>query len=151
MNYKLLNVLKIVQKNCIIFRFFLKDGTIIEIEGFWDNRSKLNVSQFMEQYPSEKYLVIDADSCRCIANKYKNIIKNWENSEVGATNDTVQIVGITISQRMPYVSKLVIGDKLQLVREPNNEYDPRAIRVNDLKDIKLVIFQRIVILFMHKK
>lgn len=49
--------------------FVLEDGTIIEVKGFWDNRSKVRVSQFMAQYPDKKYLVIDTDLYCCISKK----------------------------------------------------------------------------------
>lgn len=111
--------------------FELEDGTIIEVKGFWDSRSKLNVSQFMEQHPDAKYLVIDSDMYRCIDRKYRQIIPNWETKPVENNADIIQVVGITIPQRKPYVANLKIGDVLEIVREPDNPYDSRAIRVND--------------------
>lgn len=111
--------------------FVLEDGTIIEVKGFWDNRSKVRVSQFMEQYPDKKYLVIDTDLYYCISKKYKEIIPNWEDDNVETANDIIQVVGITLPQRKSYVAKLQVGDNVRIVREPNNEYDSRAIRVED--------------------
>lgn len=111
--------------------FILEDGTIIEVKGFWDNRSKVRVSQFMEQYPNEKYVVIDTDIYRCISKKYKDTIPNWEEDTTESTSDNIQVVGITLPQRKPFVSALNEGDILQIVREPHNEYDSRAIKVND--------------------
>ena len=111
--------------------FVLEDGTIIEVKGFWDNRSRTKVSQFMEQYPNEKYLVIDVDIYRCLALKYKDIISNWEDDTVGASNDEIQVVGITIPERVPFVKKLMVGDSLIIEREPENTYDSKAIKVMD--------------------
>lgn len=113
--------------------FELEDKTIIEVKGFWDNRSKLNVSQFMQQHPEEKYLVIDTDIYRCINQKYKDIIPYWEQDNVEFSNDEIQVVGIALPQRKAFVSRIKVGDELELIREPQNEYDTRAIRVNDLE------------------
>ena len=63
--------------------------------------------------------------------KYKEIIPNWEDDNVETTTDIIQVVGITIQQRKPFVTKIKAGDILKIVREPNNEYDSRAIRVED--------------------
>lgn len=111
--------------------FELEDGTIIEVKGFWDSRSRLNVSQFMTQHPDANYLVIDSDIYRCLARKYKDIIPTWEDEKVENKADTIQVVGVTLPQRRTFVQKLKVGDALTLVREPQNEYDTRAIRVND--------------------
>lgn len=111
--------------------FILKNGTIIEIKGFWDSRSKLKNSLFRDQYPDKNILTIDSDIYRCIAQKYKDIIPDWEDDKVQARNDIIQVVGISIPQRVPYVRNVKVGDKLGVIREPNNEYDSRAIRVND--------------------
>lgn len=111
--------------------FILEDGTIIEVKGFWDNRSKMLISQFMEQYPDKKIIVVDTDLYRCISNKYKNIILNWEDEKISFTNDFIQVIGITLPQRKTYVSQVKVGDILEIVREPFNEYDSRAIRVNN--------------------
>lgn len=111
--------------------FQLEDKTIIEIKGFWDDRSKLNVSQFMQQYPNEKYLVIDSDLYRCINKKYSSIIPNWEDSQIEIRNEIIQVVGITLPQRKKFVSNLKVGDTLEILRESQNEFDFRAIRVND--------------------
>lgn len=125
------NPSEIVEKIIYMPDFVLEDGTIVEVKGFWDSRSKINVSQFMEQYPDKKYIVVDTDIYRCINKTYKDIISNWEDDNVGFTNDHIQVVGITLPERKNFVSQLNIGDILEIVREPQNEYDSRAIRVND--------------------
>lgn len=122
--------------------FILGDGTILEVKGFWDNRSKMLVSEFMEQYPNIKYIVIDRDIYRCINNRYKEIIPNWEEDKIGFTNDHIQVVGITLPQRKPFVSKINVGDLLEIIREPFNEYDSRAIRVNDLNGNQIGYFAK---------
>lgn len=111
--------------------FVLADESIIEVKGFWDLRSKLKVSQLIEQCPDINLIVIDADIYNCIENKYKSIIPNWEYSKTIYTTNVIQIVGITIPQRKRFVSKLNKGDKLNIIREPDNPYDNRAIKVVD--------------------
>lgn len=122
--------------------FILKNGLIIEIKGFWDSRSKLKNSLFRDQYPDKNILTIDNDIYRCIAQKYKEVIPNWEDDKAQTRNDIIQVVGITILQRVPYVKNIKVGDKLVVVREPNNEYDSRAIRVNDSEGNQIGYFAK---------
>lgn len=112
--------------------FELENGALIEVKGFWDSRSKLIISQFMEQYSEKSFIVVDTDIYRCLNEKYKDIIPYWETEPIEPTRDKIQVVGITLPQRKNYVSALNVGDTLNYVREPDNPFDKRAIRVNDL-------------------
>lgn len=67
---------------------------------------------------------------------------NLGQKESNTGNDIIQVVGITLPQRKIYVSRLETGDELDIVREQNNEYDSRAIRVNDLQGHQVGYFAR---------
>lgn len=109
--------------------FTLEDNSIIEVKGFWDMRSKTKMKFVREQFPDRKILIIDTDLYYSIYRKYKDIIPNWEESNVSTFNDTIQIVGITIPNRKRFVDALSIGDELTLVRDADNKFDSNAIKV----------------------
>jgi len=52
------------------------------------------------------------------------------------------VVGIRIPERVPFVSRIKVGDEVQLIREPDNAYDPFAIKVLDLSGNKLGYIER---------
>lgn len=43
---------------------------------------------------------------------------------------------------MPYVKNIKVGDKVVVVREPNNEYNSRAIRINDSEGNQIGYFAK---------
>lgn len=122
--------------------FVLEDGTIIEVKGFWDARSKKKISLFLEQYPQRKIIIIDCDTYINIEKKYHELISYWEDETTTPTNDIVQIVGITLPDRIVCVSKVNPGDILKIVRESNNEYDSNAIYVMDSDNNKIGYFSK---------
>jgi hypothetical protein len=111
--------------------FILDDGSIIEVKGFWDSRSKAKMKLVKEQYPDRKILVIDCDLYTCINKKYSSIIDTWEEDKPSLTDDIIQVVGITIPTRKPFVSALKKGEILVLVRDLNNEYDGNAVMITN--------------------
>lgn len=111
--------------------FTLDDNSIIEVKGFWDARSKAKMKFVKEQYPDRKTLVIDADLYHSLYQQYHEIISNWEEDNVSTFNDTIQVVGISISNRKHFVDALSIGDELILLRDVDNKYDSNAIKVTD--------------------
>ena len=111
--------------------FILDDGTIIEVKGHLNYRSLHNLKRFKELYPKFTIKVIDNDIYHLIEKKYKNLIKNWEYSEPTKL-EYIDVVGINIKERIPFVNKLNIKDELILKREISNKYDSNAIKVIDL-------------------
>jgi len=111
--------------------FILDDNSIIEVKGFWDIRSKAKMKFVKEQYPDKKILVIDSDLYTCIQKKYKSVIENWEDDKPTSTDDIIQVVGITIPNRKPFVSALIVDEEIYLIRDENNEYDSNAIMVTN--------------------
>lgn len=113
--------------------FILEDNSIIEIKGFWDMRSKAKMKFVKEQYPKRKILVVDCDIYLSIYRKYHDIIPNWEEDNVSPFHDVIQIVGIGIPERKPFVDALSIDEELILIRDINNEFDINAIKVTNQK------------------
>lgn len=113
--------------------FTLEDNTIIEVKGFWDIRSKAKMKFVKEQYPKRKILVIDCDIYLSIYRRYHDIIPNWEEDNVSPFHDVIQIVGINIPERKPFVDALSIDEELILIRDINNEFDINAIKVTNQK------------------
>jgi hypothetical protein len=111
--------------------FILEDNSLIEVKGFWDIRSKAKMKFVKEQYPDRQILVIDSDLYTCIQRKYSSFIENWEDDKPTSTDDTIQVVGITIPNRKAYVADLTINEEINLVRDKNNEYDSNAIMVTN--------------------
>ncbi len=111
--------------------FILKDGSIIEVKGFWDTRSRAKIKFVKEQYPDKKIIVIDSDLYICIKRKYSSVIDNWEEDKSSLSDDVIQVVGITIPSRKPFVSALEKGENLVLVRDLNNEYDCNAVMITN--------------------
>lgn len=111
--------------------FFLPNNRIIEVKGFWDEASRKKVKVFAELYPNYQLLLIDADMYVTLERMYSKQIPQWEFDDVNFTKEVLPLVGITQPNRREFVKKLQIGDKVQLVREVNNEYDANAIKVLD--------------------
>ena len=85
---------------------------------------------FQELYPNEKIKVIDNDIYYLIDKKYSEIVPNWEKTQNSPMQD-IDVVGIKIKERVPFVAKLNEGDELVLERDSNNKYDKNAIKVLD--------------------
>lgn len=110
---------------------FTLDDCNIEVKGFWDIRSKAKMKFIKEQYPDKKILIIDCDIYSSIYRKYHEIIPNWEEDNISTFRDVIQVVGITIPDRKPYVDKLAIDEELIITRDINNEFDKNAIKVTN--------------------
>ena len=110
--------------------YILKDGTIIEVKGHLSARSLANMKAFQELYPNEIIKVIDNDIYYLIDKKYSEIVPNWEKTQNSPMQD-IDVVGIRIKERIPFVAKLNEGDELILERDFNNKYDKNAIKVLD--------------------
>lgn len=110
--------------------YILNDGTIIEVKGHLSARSLANMKAFQELYPNEKIKVIDNDIYYLIDKKYSEIVPNWEKTQNSPMQD-IDVVGIKIKERVPFVAKLNEGDELILERDSNNKYDKNAIKVLD--------------------
>lgn len=113
--------------------FILEDGTIIEVKGHLNYRSLHNLKRFKDLYPKEIIKIIDNDIYSLIEKKYKDKIDNWEDSKPTKL-EYIDIVGINIKERIPFVNKLNIKDELILIREKENKYDNNAIKVTDINN-----------------
>lgn len=111
--------------------FFLSDNKIIEVKGFWNTDSRNKVKAFSETHPEYELLIIDGDMYTTLSQMYAKQIPQWEFDNVHFTKETLPVVGITLPKRRDFVKKLQIGDKVQLVREKDNDYDANAIKVLD--------------------
>ena len=113
-----------------------RDGKIhiIEVKGFWAQRSIKKVASAVGQVKDEKIIIIDSDFYSLINTKYKNVILNWEESEVGNQIYELPVVGINIGRRKIVINNLKDNDKLKLIREKNNKYDSNAIKILTLSN-----------------
>lgn len=111
--------------------YTLSDGTLVEVKGRLDSRSLENMKAFKELYPDEKIKIIDNDIYYLINQKYSEIVPNWEKTNNTLMSD-IDVVGIKIKERIPYVENLNVGDELIIEREIDNQYDKNAIKVFDI-------------------
>ena len=115
--------------------FFLSDGTIIEVKGFWDNESIEKCDMFIRTYPKANYLIVDNDmycEIESIYTKYKPIT-NWEKTNINLKHGTsVAVVGLSFLQDKSILNEIKINDNLVLEREKNNDYDQFAISVKTI-------------------
>lgn len=58
---------------------------------------------------------------------------------------TFRVVGDFVGNREACIRKLRVGDAIQLIREPNNEFDPHAVAVYDLSRDQLGYLKRDVV------
>ncbi|WP_156894491.1 HIRAN domain-containing protein [Clostridium formicaceticum] len=107
---------------------------ILEVKGFWDSRSIRKVSSAIEQAKDEKIIVIDKDYYSLLEEKYGSCISNWEKTGKIDTSFEVPVVGINVKNRFNIAQKLVHGEKLKILREPENAYDSNAIKILTLED-----------------
>lgn len=114
--------------------FFLKNNILLEVKGFWDNDSRQKVMLFSEQYPDYRLMLIDSDIYFDLDNEYKAIIPNWENTPVNKPCFHIPVVGINQASRRLLIDALSIGDHLNLIRDPQNQYDKNAIIVANKLD-----------------
>lgn len=112
--------------------FFLSNNKIIEVKGFWNRASRDKVKGFREKYPEYELLIIDGDMYITLSRLYSKHIPEWEHDAVYFTKEIIPLIGITQPNRREFVKQLKVGDKVQLVREKDNQYDASAIKVLDL-------------------
>jgi len=127
--------------------FFLKDNSIIEIKGFWNNDSLKKVYAFKskqfaypshlknynEQFVNSNLYIIDHDMYISIDRIYSKLIENWESLENVRPISDVFLVGINRPERIDYTKALTEKSKVYFERE-NNKFDQNAIKVLDEKD-----------------
>ena len=108
-----------------------KDGKtyIIEVKGFWDNKSVKKVSTMLRQPMIEEKVIIDSDFYSILDMNFKEKINNWEPSQVQSEVFKLPVIGLSFGSRMKFINELTEGDHLRLIPEPNNPYDPFAIQV----------------------
>lgn len=109
--------------------FFLNGNTIIEIKGFWDEKSRKKVKCFKENYKDYKLLLIDGDMMRGLFKTYSHKIHEWESYDLFIRSEKIPVVGITILERKKYVDNIEIGEEVYLERDLDNKYDANAIKV----------------------
>ena len=114
--------------------FFLSNNKIIEVKGFWNRESRDKVKGFRETYPDYELLTLDGDMYTTLSRLYSKHIPEWEHDDVHFTKEIIPLIGITQANRREFVKKLKVGDKVQLVREKDNQYDASAIKVLDLNN-----------------
>lgn len=110
--------------------FILNDGTIIEVKGHLEYRSLQNMKRFKELYPEENIIVIDSDVYYLLAKKYSEKIASWEGAYQIMMQD-IDVVGITLKERVKYVNDLENNEELFIIREKDNKFDANAIKVVD--------------------
>lgn len=95
------------------------------IEGYVSSISK-DCSSNYQLFIQVDYLSTKKETSNAISN----------NSKV---NDmiTTKIAGVTFENRQNYVKKLRVGEKVKLIREPNNKYDKNAVAVYNLNNNQL--------------
>lgn len=103
---------------------------VIEIKGFWDNRSVKKVSSALNQAKHEEIVIIDRDFYLLLEKKFGQTISNWEPSkEYKEAVFTLPVIGLQIGNRIKNINELQERKRLKLLREPNNQYDKNAIKV----------------------
>lgn len=114
--------------------FELKNGNLVEVKGFWDFRSILNINNFIEKYPNKNLITIDTDIILLLQEKYSDLINNWEYIKPINNPIDINIVGINYPDRIKYSKKIQINDKLKLIRDKDNQYDKNAIKAVDINN-----------------
>jgi hypothetical protein len=104
---------------------------IIEVKGFWDTYSLKAYTVAKEKYTEWTFLHIDADVYHSINQVYKDRVMNWDSSKISIKSEILPVVGITQKERIPFVKKLLVGDKVIFERDAKNPYDKNAIKVLD--------------------
>ena len=108
--------------------FFIPNNTIIEVKGFWDYISRKTIVSFLEKNTDYKLLIIDNDMMYTLNNLYSSIVNHWENEKIFIKKEIVPIYGINRKDRLPHVEKLKTNNRLIFEREPDNSFDPNAIK-----------------------
>ncbi len=113
------------------FKVIDKEGKtyIIEVKGYWDDRSVKKVWSAITQSKDEKIIIIDSDYYSILNNEYSNTIPNWETTKTPNASFVLPVIGLTVGNRMATVQTLIEGVQMKLLREPNNPYDKNAIKV----------------------
>lgn len=110
--------------------FFLDDGTIIEVKGFWDNDSIAKVEALMRTKQVTNYLIVDSDMYKDLYEIYSNILPNWETEILPKIPKTdIIVVGLSFVPDKTVIDNLKVGELLKMEYEPNNEFDEYAIIV----------------------
>jgi hypothetical protein len=107
------------------------EKVIIEVKGFWDSYSLKAYTEAKGKYTDWTFLHVDADVYYSIDQVYKDSVMNWNTSKISINSVILPIVGITQRERIPFVEKLLVGDKVILERDVNNPYVKNAIKVLD--------------------
>lgn len=107
-----------------------KSRTIIEVKGLWDMQSVKKMCSFRNNYPDEKLIIIDQDFYSLLEEKFKLTIENWESTNsLPRKQHILPVIGIHIANRLKTIQTLKEKDILILKREPDNPYDPNALKV----------------------
>ena len=114
--------------------FELKNGNLVEVKGFWDFRSILNINNFIEKYPNKNLIIIDTDIILFLQEKYSDLINNWEYIKPINNPIDIRIVGIKYPDRIEFSKKIKVNDELKLIRDKENEYDKNAIKAVDINN-----------------
>ncbi|SFM41953.1 Phage endonuclease I [Paenibacillus sp. 1_12] len=107
------------------------EKVIIEVKGFWDSYSLKAYTAAKEKYSEWTFLHIDSDIYYSINQVYKDKVLNWDSSKISIKSEILPIVGITQKERIPFVKKLLVGDKVIIERNSDNPYDKNAIKALD--------------------
>lgn len=117
---------------CYTPDFFLPNGIIVEVKGYWGNESRKKVMLLQKNHPELTVLPLDSDMYYTIQSKYSGQIDGWEgNEKAKLVAETVSIVGMKFCASKDTLKNLTIGDSLILEREPENKYDKNAILVKN--------------------
>ena len=108
--------------------FFLDNNIILEVKGRWDNDSLKKALSFHKEHPEYTYAIIDSDLYYDLDKKYSKIIQNWETTESYPRPNIVSIVGLGFVKDKTVFKNIGVGDKIQLRRDRNNQYDSNAIQ-----------------------
>ncbi len=120
-------------KSIYIPDFFLDDGSVIEVKGFWDTYSREKCAYFSRTYPQRPYFILDSDFYVTLSAIYSDKIPEWEhNNSLACSIEHLQIVGTTYGKRKFVVQKLSVQQELIFERDTENKFDKNAILVKTL-------------------
>lgn len=110
--------------------FFIGNNIIIEVKGFWEPTSRNRAKYFSQQYKQFKYCIVDQDMYANLKSVYKPIIPEWEEDGFEQIeSEILQVVGLSFGERKQTFKTLDVGQSVNLMRNPNNKFDPNALLV----------------------
>lgn len=121
--------------------FFLEDGSVIEVKGFWDEYSREKCAYFSKTYPQRPYFILDVDFYLSMSELYSDLIPNWEvDNSIRSIKNILQVVGLNFGSRKNTVKHLKIGQSVKLIRDSGNKFDKNAILcfTEDMQEIGFV-------------